>query len=221
MKDKLLIFDLDGTIADTLFTIRDALNICLSEFGLPTRSYEQVRGDVGNGTRVLLERSVSEELMCDGERFERIFARFGECYAETHDKIDACYEGLYDVIISFYEQGVKLAVLSNKPDAFVKGIIKKLFPEGVFFAAIGQTDMPKKPDPTVPLMLCTQAGVEPCDTFFVGDSEVDIATAENAGFCSVAVSWGFRDSEVLRRCEPQILAHTPQQLYEALEAQIL
>ncbi len=209
---KLLIFDLDGTLADTLYTIRDAVNMCLYEFGLPTRSYDEVRAAVGNGTRVLMEKSVPCEVLHDRERFEEIFARFGECYAETYDRIDGCYDGLYDAIIALHARGFKLAVLSNKPDEFVKGIVKKLFPDGVFALSLGQTQLPKKPDPTVPHMICKELYALPADTYFIGDSEVDVATAKNAGFHSVAVSWGFRERAQLEAVEPEVIIDTPDEL---------
>ncbi len=209
---KLLIFDLDGTLADTLYTIRDAVNMCFLEFSLPLRSYDEVREAVGNGTRVLMEKSVPAHILCDNAYFERIFARFGECYAQTYDKIDGCYDGLFDVVMALHKKGYKLAVLSNKPDAFVKGIVKKLFPEGVFSAALGQTHMPKKPDPTVPLLLCSELGAKPSDTYFIGDSEVDAETAKNALFHSVAVSWGFRERSALEKTDPEVIIDTPEEL---------
>jgi phosphoglycolate phosphatase len=110
-----------------------------------------------------------------------------------------------------------MAVLSNKPDPFVKNIIKKLFPEGVMSFALGQTEMPRKPDPTVPVMIATSLGVELADTYFVGDSEVDILTAKNSGMHSVAVSWGFRDRDELVKSCPEVIIDTPAELLKYFE----
>ena len=216
MKKKLLIFDLDGTIADTINTIRDAVNMCMSHFGYPTLSYEQTRDNVGFGARELIRLSLPSHAAEDRDTYERVFEYFSGCYKITHDNIDGCYDGLYSVIEELYGRGFKLAVLSNKPDHLVGGIMKKLFPDGMFSIAMGQTELPKKPDSTVPLMIADKLGCEAEDTYFIGDSEVDVLTAKNSGMRSVAVSWGFRSREVLENSEPDIIVDTPQQLLDFL-----
>ena len=148
----------------------------------------------------------------DGERFDEIFEYFNGCYKITHDRIDGCYDGLYEVLETLYDKGFCLAVLSNKPDHLVGGIMKKLFPEGMFPIAMGQTELPKKPDPTVPLMIAERLGYSPSDTYFIGDSEVDVLTAKNSGMGSVAVSWGFRAREVLEDAAPDVIIDTPEHL---------
>lgn len=217
MKIKLLIFDLDGTLADTLHTIRDAVNMCMEHYGFPTHSYDQVREKVGNGVRDLIKRSLPEHEPLEGERFDEILGYFNSCYRITHDKIDGCYDGLYDVIIKLYSKGYKLAVLSNKPDAYVKQIIKNLFPEGVMSVAMGQTELPRKPDPTVPLMIAERLGCKVEDAYFIGDSEVDVLTAKNSGMHSVAVSWGFRGRDVLEAAAPEVIVDTPKELLAYFE----
>ena len=210
MNDKLLIFDLDGTLADTLHTIRDAVNMCMEHYGYPTHDYESIRERVGNGVRDLIGRSLP--LGKDDPRFDEILEHFNSCYLITHDQIDGCYDGLYSVIEQLADKGFRLAVLSNKPDRLVKGIVKKLFPEGMFAISMGQTEQPRKPDPTVPLMMAERLGVAAEDTWFIGDSEVDVATAKNAGMHSVAVSWGFRSRESLVDCAPDAIADSPEEL---------
>ena len=217
MEKKLLIFDLDGTLADTLNTIRDAVNMCMEHYGFPTHTYEQVRANVGNGAKQLLRDSLPEGVESDGEEFEKIFAFFQGCYAKTHDRIDGCYDGLYEVVIALYNKGYKMAVLSNKPDAFVKNIVKNLFPEGVMSYALGQSELPRKPDPSVPLMIATSLGIEPASSYFIGDSEVDVLTANNSGMHSVAVSWGFRDREDLVKICPEAIIDTPAELLAYFE----
>lgn len=217
MKDKLLIFDLDGTLADTLHTIRDAVNMCMEHFGFPTHSYDQVRINVGNGVRSLIKGSLPEEAEQEGEEFEKILSYFQSCYKITHDDLSGCYDGLYDVVMALYNKGYKLAVLSNKPDPLVKSIIKKLFDDGVMSVAMGQTKLPRKPDPTVPLMIAKDMGVLPQDTYFIGDSEVDVLTAKNAGMHSVAVSWGFRDRDVLVKADPDVIIDSPDELLKYFE----
>ena len=217
MNEKLLIFDLDGTLADTLHTIRNAVNMCMEHFGFPTHTYEQVRVNVGSGVRSLIERSLPNDESIDGERFEEILAYFRTRYEITHDDIEGCYEGLYDVVMKLHSNGYKIAVLSNKPDPLVKNIIKKLFPEGVVSIALGQTEMPRKPDPTVPIMIARELGAELADTYFIGDSEVDVLTAHNSGMHAVAVSWGFREREVLLEAAPEVIIDSPEELLKYFE----
>jgi len=217
MSSKLLIFDLDGTLANTLYTIRDAVNMCMEHFGFPTLDLDQVKSNVGNGVRVLIKRSVPECVSGEDEEIDRILEYFGECYRKTHDMIDGCYDGLLDVIYLLRSKGYELAVLSNKPDPLVKGIIKKLFLEGTFSVAMGQTELPRKPYPDVPLMIAENLGYTAENTYFIGDSEVDIQTAKNAGMSSVAVSWGFRDRVALEGESPDIIIDDPRQLLEIFE----
>jgi phosphoglycolate phosphatase len=189
----------------------------MEHFGFPTHTYEQVRANVGSGVRSLINKSLPENVAKEGEEFEGILSYFQSRYEITHDDIEGCYDGLYEVVMKLYNSGYKMAVLSNKPDPFVKNIIKKLFPEGVMSFALGQTEMPRKPDPTVPVMIATSLGIELADTYFIGDSEVDILTAKNSGMHSVAVSWGFRDKEELIKSCPEVIVDSPKELWNYFE----
>ena len=113
-----------------------------------------------------------------------------------------------------YGKGFILAILSNKPDKLVQMIVNNIFPDGIISISMGQTSLPKKPDPTVPLMIAEQFGIAPSDTYFIGDSEVDVITGKNAGMVSVAVSWGFRDRYVLEESAPDIIIDTRAELLE-------
>ena len=214
MSSKLLIFDLDGTLANTLHTIRDAVNMCMDHFGFPTLDMCRVKENVGNGVRVLIKKSVPQNIAENDGEIDRVLEYFKGCYLKTHDNIDGCYEGLLEVVYTLYDRGYKLAVLSNKPDALVKGIVKKLVREGTFSVAMGQTDLPRKPYPDVPLMIANDLGCLVEDAYFIGDSEVDIKTAKNAGMHSVAVSWGFRDRCILENENPDTVIDIPEQLLE-------
>ena len=218
IKDKkLLIFDLDGTIADTLYSIRDAVNMCMEHFGFEERSYSEVRAAVGNGARLLILRSIPAEVAADAERAEEIYKYFQSCYSITYNRIDGCYKGMYDAMTELHARGYTLAVLSNKPDAYVKNIIGALFDKETVVIAMGETDLPKKPDPTAPHYIARTLGFEPKDCAFIGDSEVDIRTAQNAGMLSVAVSWGFRSKETLIECAPDVIIDRPSELLEIFE----
>ena len=197
MKKKLLIFDLDGTIADTIWTIRDGVNLALDKYSFPRRDYEDIRKAIGNGARELIRLSVPEDKRADAQLIDRVFDDYNKLYAKTYANIDGCYPKVEDTVRTLCERGYIISVLSNKQDLYVKKIIGTLFPDGSIGLAIGQTELPRKPDPTVPLMIADRFFVSAADCAFIGDSEVDIMTAKNAGMTSVACTWGYRPREAL------------------------
>ena len=198
MSTKLLIFDLDGTLADTLITIRDSVNMALEKHGLPIRTYDEVMWAIGNGARELMRRSVPAELSTDGDFIDRIYEDYTEAYNKTFANIDGCYPFVSEVLHTLKERGYTLAVLSNKPDFYTKRIVEALFSDGTVSFAAGQTSLPRKPDPTVPLMIAERFGVSPQECAFIGDSDVDVMTAKNSGMTAVACSWGYRPREALQ-----------------------
>lgn len=217
MKKKLLIFDLDGTLVDTLPSITLAINMCAHNFHYPQRTEEQVRCAVGNGVDSLLQKTMPREAMENPTQRERVKDFFAQCYEMTQKGIDSCYDGIMDVLIECSRRGLAIAVLSNKPDALVKLIVNNLFEDGMICESVGQTDMPKKPDPFVPLLIAKRQGVLPTDTYFIGDSEVDVLTGKNAGMRTVAVSWGFRERTVLEAAEPDVIVDSAQELLNYFE----
>ncbi len=197
MKFKLLIFDLDGTIADTIYGIRDGVNLALDKHGLPRRDYEQIRRAIGNGSRELIRLSIPEDRRADSEFVDSVHADYDGLYEKTYVNLDGCYPYMSEALHTLHARGYTLAVLSNKQDIYVKKIIEMLFPDGIISYASGQTELPKKPDPTVPLMIARKLAAKPSECAFIGDSEVDVQTAKNAGMYSVACAWGYRPREVL------------------------
>ena len=214
MERKLLIFDLDGTLVDTLPSITKAINMCAEHFGYPKKTSEEVRLAVGNGVDVLLRETMPKEEWETEEQRLKIKSYFASCYETTQREIDSCYSGIMEALVCAKEKGFLLAVLSNKPDALVQIIVKNLFDDGFICKSMGQTDMPKKPDPYVPLLLAKTLDVLPQNTYFIGDSEVDVLTGKNAGMKTVAVSWGFRDRKVLEESKPDIIIDTRAELLE-------
>lgn len=212
MKKRLLIFDLDGTIVDTLPSIAEAVNLCARNFGYPEKNDDEVRLAVGNGVGVLLQKTMPRDAMADPEQSQKIKEYFALCYEQTQSRLNSTYEGMGDAMRELYRRGYILAVLSNKPDNLVKMIVNNIFTDGIISMSMGQTELPKKPDPTVPLMIAEQFCVDSCDTYFIGDSEVDVLTAKNAGMVSVAVSWGFRDRYVLENASPDFIFDTRNEL---------
>ena len=216
-KKGLLIFDLDGTIADTLYSIMEAVNMCMEHYGFPQKSYSEVRAAVGNGAKNLIMRTMPASEAQNAERAEEIYKYFKVCYDKTHAHIDGCYDGMKEAMLELHARGYTLAVLSNKPDAYVKNIIGALFGKEIIPIAMGETDLPRKPDPTAPHYIAKTLGFEASECAFVGDSEVDIRTAQNAGMTSVAVSWGFREREALLSCAPDRIIDIPEKLLEIFD----
>ncbi len=204
MKKRLLIFDLDGTIADTIYSIRDGVNMAMNKYGFPERDYEQTRAAIGNGARELIRLSLPEDRQTDDVLIDRVLADYDRFYGLTYANVDGTYDGVDVAIRTLIERGYKIAVLSNKQDAYVKKIVSLLFPDGEISYAMGQTALPKKPDPTVPLMIAAEFGVSVDECAFIGDSDVDVLTAKNSGMYSVAVTWGYRPRSELMAADALI-----------------
>lgn len=216
MKKKLLIFDLDGTIADTIWSIRDALNLALSLHRYDSRSYDEVRRAIGNGAYELVRKSLPDGAGEDRAEVLSVLADYDRLYGTTYSNVDGCYDGMMDTLISLKNKGYILAVLSNKQDAYVKKIVDLLFEDGFISYAQGQRDdLPKKPDPTAPRMIAELFAVDTDDCAFIGDSEVDVLTAKNADMTAIGCSWGYRPAESLT--DADIIANDPRELDEIFE----
>lgn len=207
-----LIFDLDGTIADTINAIRDGLNEALRKYNYPEKTYEDVRRAIGNGARSLVKRSMPEPDAFDEDKALTVFRSYDLAYAHTYLHTRECYDGIPEVIARFKERGYRLAVLSNKQDPFVKGLIRQLLPAGEMEIVMGQTKLPTKPDPTVPRLISLQLCVPPHACAMIGDSEVDIQTAKNAGMLAVGCSWGYRGRAALVEAGADIVVDSPLEL---------
>ena len=197
MKKKLLIFDLDGTIADTIYSIRDGVNMAMDKYGFPRRSYEDIRAAIGNGARELIRLSMPESARADADLVDAVLRDYDGFYGLTYANVEGCYPHMNEAIHELRNRGYIIAILSTKQDAYVRKITELLFPDGTVSFAAGQTELPKKPDPTVPLMIAESFGAKPSECAFIGDSDVDVMTAKNAGMTSVACPWGYRPREVL------------------------
>lgn len=194
---RLLIFDLDGTLADTVESIREGVNLAMDRYGFPRRSYEEVRRAIGNGAKDLIRRTLPSEVSADEALVARVFADYHAFYGETYRHCDRCYDGITDALVTLKQRGYQLAVLSNKQDEYVRALTEALIPQGVLSLSMGQTALPKKPDPTVPLMIAECLGVSPAQTAFIGDSDVDMQTGNNAGMLAVGCTWGYRERRFL------------------------
>lgn len=196
MKFSLAVFDMDGTILDTLEDLRDSLNVILEKYGYPVRTLEEVRCFVGNGILRLIEQAVPAD--CDKETVRKIYEDFIPYYREHSTDKTRPYEGIVTLLSDLKKSGMKLAVVSNKADAAVQDLCVQYF-DGLFDIAVGEREgMTKKPAPDMVELVLDALAVSKEDAVYIGDSEVDVATAKNSGLHLCAVEWGFRDISVLK-----------------------
>ena len=208
------IFDLDGTILYTLEDLKNSLNHALRSHGYPERTLEEVRRFVGNGVRKLVERGAPAGM--DSAELDRLYETFHEHY-KVHDLDNTRpYEGVPELMARLKEAGVRLAVVSNKVDYGVKALCARFYP-GLFDAAIGETpDVAKKPAPDMVYKAMAALGADPARAVYIGDSEVDIQTARNAGLDEIIVTWGFRSPAELAPYGPKATAADTEALYRAI-----
>lgn len=210
-----VIFDLDGTLLNTLEDLADAVNFVMRKNEYPERTIDEVRCFVGNGIRRLMEQAVPETVT--GDEFERVFEEFKSYYTE-HCQIKTCaYDGIMPLLKKMYADGYAMAIVSNKNHAAVCELNEIYFKEYIK-VAIGQKDgIRKKPAPDTVLQALKELGKNKETAIYVGDSEVDFATAENTGMDCALVTWGFRTAEELAGFTPTSFIECPEQLLGVLE----
>lgn len=193
---KLAIFDLDGTVLDTIADLSDAVCAALEKNGFPPRSPAEVMSFVGNGVLKLIERSLPEGHK-DPETAALVCEDFNAHYAAHYADKTRPYAGMPELLKSLKERGVKLALLSNKPDAFTKGLAERFYPD-IFDVVRGSGEnTPRKPDPTAELEIIAEFSAKPDECVHVGDSDTDVMTALNAGIRCVGCTWGYRSRQTL------------------------
>lgn len=212
MKYNTYIFDLDGTLLDTLQDLAASTNFALRQHGMPEHSIDDVRQFVGNGVRLLMERAVPGGAA--NPDFEATFATFREHY--MHHSLDTTrpYSGITETLAELKERGCRLAVVSNKMMAATVELCRHFFPN-VIEVAIGEHEaegIRKKPAPDTVFAALKQLGVAKDDAVYVGDSDVDIQTARNAGLPCISVLWGFRDRDFLIENGAETFVSTPSEL---------
>ena len=198
MKYKLVIFDLDGTLVDTIADLGAAANAVLAANGLPQHEPEAFRGMVGHGVRNLVKQSMPEAMREDDCAVDALLDQFLPYYFDHLDDRSRPYPGMPELLADLQAAGVRLAVASNKFQAGTEKLIGRMFPDITFAAVLGgRPGEPLKPDPAIVDEIRERTGISSRETVMVGDSGTDIATAGAAGVDCVAVSWGFRSREAL------------------------
>lgn len=215
MKYKAVLYDMDGTVLDTLADLTDAVNVSLRRFGLPEQPAMHVRDVLGNGARRLIMGCLPEGT---DERTADAVLEFYKPYYDAHCREKtAPYPGIIELMQRLRDAGVKQAVVSNKPDGAVKELAE-LFFGGLIESAVGESETVRlKPCPDAVLAAAKLMGVSKDECVYVGDSEVDIETARRAGMDCISVAWGFRDEDMLRAEGAACIVRSAEELFEALK----
>lgn len=195
----LVIFDLDGTLLDTIEDLGDSVNEVLRARGWPEHAYDVYCRHIGDGMELLVRRSMPPGATADEALVVEVLAEYRAAYGRNWNNKSRPYPGVVELLAALVEQGIKLAVLSNKPHEFTGRCVAELLPGAPFEKVYGDRQgVPRKPDPGAALSIATDLGVVPARTMFVGDTDVDIRTGAGAGMRAVGVLWGFRDEAELR-----------------------
>lgn len=211
-KTKLVIFDLDGTLLDTIEDLAVSINYVLEKSGYPTHSVEEYKYFVGNGVIKLIERALPEEF-CTTELIARFQADYISHYAEHGRDNTAPYHGIPELLDELKGRGVTLAVASNKHHPATVELIEHYFGTETFAVIYGKRDLVEpKPDPTIVLDIMRQCGVTPAEVLYVGDSSTDMQTARNASVRAVGVTWGFRTQRELEEHGATYIIDSPMEL---------
>ncbi len=212
-----VIFDLDGTLLDTLADIADSVNSTLARFGLPTHRVDAYRQFIGDGITMLVSRALPAEKRNDDIVTDCVKV-FRENYSRNWKVNTRPYHDVEELLDSLSAKHVKIAVLSNKPDDFTKRCIDELLPNHSFEMILGQRDgIPRKPDPAGALEIAEGLGIKPSRFLYLGDSAVDMETAVRAGMFPVGALWGFRPLEELWEHGAQAVIHGPMELLGLLK----
>lgn len=212
-KKDTIVFDLDGTLLDTLEDLTASVNYALSLCNMPTRTIEEIRQFVGNGVKKLMIRAVP-----DGEnnsQFEKAFGLFKEYYGEHCNDKTRAYEGIPELLQELKKAGYALAIVSNKIDSAVQELNKRYFPQ--VDVAVGDCEgLKRKPAPDSVFVALERLGKSKEDAIYIGDSEVDIQTAKNSGVPCISVLWGFRDKAFLQEHGADIFVEKPMEILDII-----
>ena len=212
-----ILFDLDGTLLNTLADLRDSTNVALKKFDFPERTTEEVRNFVGNGLRMLIRRAVPPET--DERTVDAVLAAMKVHYREHYHDGTTPYVGILPFLNKMKKLGFRMAIVSNKADPMVQ-LLRTLYFEKLIPVAVGELEgVARKPAPDMVRIAMQRLGCTEEHTVYIGDSEVDIETGKNAGLPCLSVGWGFREERILRNAGAETIYHSPAELQEALVLQ--
>ena len=213
---KYIIFDLDGTLVNSIYDLADSVNFVLLQNGYKTHPLESFYYFVGDGTLKLVERALPEDKRND-EEIKRVHEQFAKYYSKNYLNKTVPYEGVCNLLDELNNLSIEYAVASNKTDIFTHQIIEKLFPENKFDKIMGKKDgNPTKPNPKIVYDILSGKNLKDYEILFVGDSNIDIQTGHNANIKSVGCLWGFRDKKELEEAGADFLISSPYELLEII-----
>ena len=210
------IFDLDGTLLDTLDDLTDSMNYMLGKHNFPLRTRNEVRNFVGNGVRKLVERAIPTEYKADDEFIDKFYNDFSLYYNSHSDVKTSPYPGTLDMLDKLLENGFDIAIVSNKIDSAVKSLSAKFFGERIKSAIGEKPSVRHKPEPDMVFMAMEEMGADKENSIYIGDSEGDIQTAKNAGIPCISVRWGFKDRKFLEDSGATVIVESMEELGERL-----
>lgn len=216
MKPKALIFDLDGTLINSLVDITNCANKAIEDLGFPTHSFEDFKKFVGEGAWNLLKNALPEGT--SKQIIDEAFAKYQKYYEKEKFDNTYVYDGIFELLQFCKLQDIKMAVFSNKPHIFTTACVEQFFSDDLFLMTIGQSEKtPKKPNPQGALDIAKFLKIEPNQIWFVGDTKTDIMTAKNSQMKSVGCLWGFREESEFREFEADFIILHPSELIEILK----
>lgn len=214
---KAVIFDLDGTVTDTLSTIAHFGNFALNTHGLASIPEEEYKFFAGDGKKVLIHRMLAYHNADNEELFARVEKTYDNAYEADPIGKTTTFDDIIPLAEELQKRGIRVAINSNKPHNVMEMVLDRLFPDGLLNLAYGQIDgVPTKPDPTNAKRIACELGVEPYECLFVGDTSVDIETGKNAGMHPIGVLWGFRDINELKTAGAEEIIEKPSEILDVI-----
>lgn len=212
-----VIFDFDGTVADTISALREGINLTMEQYGYPTHTDGDILRFINHGARELVRRAMPAHLQGDEALLDRVLADYNIHYGKVYHHTDHAYDGIPELVDALHREGFRIGVLSNKQDGILRKLVEQVLIPGSYDAAQGVIPgKPTKPHPYLAEKIAAELSVPPSACVMVGDSDVDFRTAQNAGMLHVGVTWGFRDAEFLKANGAKHLAHSPGELGEII-----
>jgi len=214
MKFKGIIFDLDGTVADTGDDLSTGINLMLESFGFEKKSRAEILKHINFGAKEFVRGCLPDEKILD-----EALSRYKKFYAEHYLDKTELYNGIAELVESLYKNNIKMCVLSNKHEEMTKKIVMSLLNDDYFVEVVGGSDrFPHKPNPASALYLADKMELKPCEILYIGDSDVDMKTAINAGMFPLGVTWGYRPESVLIEAGAEKIAHNPCEILDFVVA---
>lgn len=213
-----VIFDLDGTLLNTLDDMANSMNSILEKHGFPIHDAEKYKYFIGNGMEKLVRRALPESSAEDEETVKLCLDEFMEEYDRRREELTRPYDEINELLDELCSLGINMSILSNKPDDFVKVLVKKYFPSNSFNFVFGaRINVPKKPDPTSALEIVKLSQIPANEYLYLGDTSVDMKTANAAGMYAVGVTWGFRKADELLESGAKVLIDSPMELIKLVK----